>query len=343
MAEPTQSPLSGGASPFAPHNTPEKSDNPPPPSHPLTPAALEAHAARREPVRPVDGTSGWYAWTGEDLPRGGGGGGGGHGTDRRGGGVGGHSTGRGGGVRNMTEVTDERDTTRDQVPARGRADTGQVWRWFRNFKGARFTRPSPGPAGVPQPNKDNLHDGSGHTVTQPEATPPDSTNSSVITRIMRREQNAAAVRQVAVAARVAAMVFTLVAFSVLAADINKGWALDSYNKYSQFRYCETVNVIGFVYSGFQLYALVHHKRKQKHIIHRPLGDYFDFVMDQVLAYLLISASSSATARVRDWIFNWGTDPFPNMANGSIALTFLAFLAFAVSSLLSAYNLFGKTF
>lgn len=59
--------------------------------------------------------------------------------------------------------------------------------------------------------------------------------SSPMTRIMRREQNAAAVRRAAVAARVAAMVFSLVAFSVLAADRNKGWALDSYNNYSQFR------------------------------------------------------------------------------------------------------------
>jgi hypothetical protein len=57
-----------------------------------------------------------------------------------------------------------------------------------------------------------------------------------MTRIMRREQNAAAVRRAAVAARVAAMVFSLVAFSVLAADRNKGWALDSFNNYSQFRY-----------------------------------------------------------------------------------------------------------
>lgn len=122
MAEPTQLPLSGGVSPFAPHNKPEKSDAPPPPSHPLTPAALAAHAARREPVRPVDGTSGWYTWTGEDLPRGRGG----HGTGRGGGG-GGHSTGRGDGVRNTREVTDERDTTtRDQVPAQRGKDTGQV-------------------------------------------------------------------------------------------------------------------------------------------------------------------------------------------------------------------------
>ncbi|KAJ4745181.1 CASP-like protein [Rhynchospora pubera] len=160
---------------------------------------------------------------------------------------------------------------------------------------------------------------------------------------MQREQNAAAVRRAALAARVAAMVFSIVAFSVLAADRNKGWARDSYNKYSQFRYCETVNVIGFLYSGLQLYALIHYKRNKKHIIRRPLGDYLDFIMDQVLAYLLISASSSATARVRDWVVNWGSDPFPNMANGSIAVTFLAFLAFAVSSLLSAYNLFSKTF
>ncbi|KAJ3704951.1 hypothetical protein LUZ61_008656 [Rhynchospora tenuis] len=326
MAELTQSPLSSATPPLAPHNTPEKSDHPPPPSHPLPPpAAIAAHAARREPVRPVDG---WYTWTGEDLPRDG---------------NSGRVSGRSGGVRNTREVADERDASGDEVQARSRDGTGQGFsRWFGSFKGANFTQQNQD--GVHQPDKDNLPDGFGHTATQPEATRPDLTDPSrVITRIMQREQNAAAVRRVSLAARVAAMVFSLVAFSVLAADRNKGWARDSYNKYSQFRYCETVNVIGFLYSGLQLYALIHYKRNKKHIIRRPLGDYLDFIMDQVIAYLLISASSSATARVRDWIVNWGSDPFPNMANGSIAVTFLAFLAFAVSSLLSAYNLFSKTF
>ncbi|KAJ4813507.1 CASP-like protein [Rhynchospora pubera] len=311
MAELTQSPL-------APHNTPEKCDHPPPP------AAIAAHAARREPVRPADG---WYAWAGEDLPR-----------DGNSGRVTAHS----GGVRNAREVTDERDA-RDEVRAPRRDGTGQgFWSLFGSFKGANFTQQTQ--AGLHQPDKDNLPAGIGHTATPPEATRSDLTDPSrVITRIMQREQNAAAVRRAALAARVAAMVFSIVAFSVLAADRNKGWARDSYNKYSQFRYCETVNVIGFLYSGLQLYALIHYKRNKKHIIRRPLGDYLDFIMDQVLAYLLISASSSATARVRDWVVNWGSDPFPNMANGSIAITFLAFLACAVSSLLSAYNLFSKTF
>lgn len=47
------------------------------------------------------------------------------------------------------------------------------------------------------------------------------------------------------------------------------------------RYCVTVNVIGFLYSGFQAIAEVHHRINQKHIISKPLGFYFDFAMDQV--------------------------------------------------------------
>ncbi|XP_020100357.1 CASP-like protein 4A2 [Ananas comosus] len=143
----------------------------------------------------------------------------------------------------------------------------------------------------------------------------------------------------AVAARAAAALLCLLAFSVLAADRRKGWALDSYSNYSQFRYCVAVNVIGFLYAGFQVSSQVMQMKKGKPVIGRPAGHYFDFAMDQVLAYLLISASSSATARVGDWVSNWGTDPFPSMANGSIAVSFLAFLAFALSSLISAYNLF----
>ncbi|KAJ3683336.1 hypothetical protein LUZ60_013563 [Juncus effusus] len=182
--------------------------------------------------------------------------------------------------------------------------------------------------------------------TQTQSQIPDGTiqdSSRGVKRIMRREKNTAVVRRAVVATRVTTTVLCLIAFSILAADRHKGWALDSYNNYSQFRYCVTVNVLGFIYSCFQLYAIFHHNKNGKHIIKRPAGNYFDFIMDQVLAYLLISATSSATARVGDWIVNWGSDPFPNMANGSIAVSFLAFLAFALSALLSAYNLFNTSF
>ncbi|XP_038983636.1 CASP-like protein 4A2 [Phoenix dactylifera] len=205
-------------------------------------------------------------------------------------------------------------------------------------------RPAPLPAppeGIPAPalvaNREQRADG-WHVWSGGERR---EEASRGVSRILWRGRLAASLWKAAVGARVAEAVLCLVAFSVLAADHRKGWALDSYDRYKQFRYCVSVNVIGFVYSGFQVYAQVHHMMKKKHIIDRSVGDYFDFAMDQILAYLLISASSSATARIADWVSNWGTDPFPSMANGSVAVSFLAFLAFAFSSLISAYNLFNQ--
>ena len=62
---------------------------------------------------------------------------------------------------------------------------------------------------------------------------------------------------------------------------------------------------------------------------------------QVLAYLLISSSSSAATRVDDWQSNWGKDEFTQMASASVSMSFLAFVAFAVSSLISGYNLCSR--
>ncbi|KAF2314688.1 hypothetical protein GH714_030028 [Hevea brasiliensis] len=63
---------------------------------------------------------------------------------------------------------------------------------------------------------------------------------------------------------------------------------------------------------------------------------------QILAYLLISAASSAATRVDDWQSNWGKDEFTEMASASVAMAFLAFIAFAVSSLISGYNLYKNS-
>ncbi|XP_066329235.1 CASP-like protein 4A1 [Miscanthus floridulus] len=163
----------------------------------------------------------------------------------------------------------------------------------------------------------------------------------VVPNILSRKRRAAAMQRTALLARGAAAGLCLAALAVLAADNRKGWARDSYSNYTQFRYSEVVNVIGFLYSVFQFVALAELMRRNKHLIPHPKRDLFDFTMDQVLAYLLISSSSSATARVSDLIDNWGSDPFPSMANGSIAISFLAFAVFAICSLISAYNLFRR--
>ncbi|KAL2465331.1 CASP-like protein [Abeliophyllum distichum] len=134
------------------------------------------------------------------------------------------------------------------------------------------------------------------------------------------------------------LIVCLVSFSVMAADRTQGWSGDSFDRYKEYRYCLTMNVIGFVYSGFQACDLAYRLTTGKYVISHHLRYHFDFSMDQILAYLLMSASSSAATRVDDWISNWGKDEFTLMASASIAMSFLAFVAFALSSLVSGYNL-----
>ncbi|KAL9314136.1 hypothetical protein ACSQ67_019588 [Phaseolus vulgaris] len=107
--------------------------------------------------------------------------------------------------------------------------------------------------------------------------------------------------------RLSEMVVCLISFSVMAADKTQGWSGDSFDRYREYR-----NVV------------------------------MKIDLWQVLAYLLISASSSAATRVDDWISNWGKDEFTEMATASIGMSFLAFVAFAVSSLISGYTLCNRS-
>nr|AFK43639.1 unknown [Medicago truncatula] len=147
--------------------------------------------------------------------------------------------------------------------------------------------------------------------------------------------------KVALGFRISEVVLCLISFSVMAADKTQGWSGDSFDRYKEYRYCLSMTVIGFVYAGFQACELGYQLITGKHIVNHHLRFHFDFLMDQVLAYLLISSASSAATRVDDWQSNWGKDEFTEMASASIALAFLAFIAFAISSLISGYNLCNR--
>ncbi|RWR85590.1 CASP-like protein 4A3 [Cinnamomum micranthum f. kanehirae] len=173
------------------------------------------------------------------------------------------------------------------------------------------------------------------TATRVENARPSSTRRS------RREEM---VQKAALGFRVSGLVFCLISFSVMAADKTQGWAGDSYERYKEYRYCISVTIIGFVYSGFQAYALTHHLMTVgKHLIPHPIHYYFDFSLDQILAYLLMSSSSSAATRTDSWVSNWGEDEFTKKATASVGMSFLAFIAFAFSALISGYNLCTRNY
>ncbi|KAJ0571183.1 putative casparian strip membrane protein [Helianthus annuus] len=143
-----------------------------------------------------------------------------------------------------------------------------------------------------------------------------------VTPVVRRQRSEVTVEKVALGFRVCEMIFCLIAFSVMVSDKTQGWSGDSFDRYMEYKYLVAVNVIAFTYAALQAvdhtYLLVY----GRHVI---------------LAYLLISSSSSAATRVDDWVLNWGKDEFTKMASASVVMSFLAFLVFAFSSIISGYN------
>ncbi|KAJ0614152.1 putative casparian strip membrane protein [Helianthus annuus] len=154
----------------------------------------------------------------------------------------------------------------------------------------------------------------------------------------RRVKRDVVLDRAALGFRVLEVVLCLIAFSVMASDKTQGWSGDSFDRYKEYRYVVAVNAIAFAYAAFQAIDMTYRLIYKKHIFSYSLRPLFDFSTDQILAYLLISASSSAATRVDDWVSNWGKDDFTEMATASIGMSFLAFLAFALSALISGYNL-----
>ncbi|CAL4955312.1 unnamed protein product [Urochloa decumbens] len=140
--------------------------------------------------------------------------------------------------------------------------------------------------------------------------------------------------------RVSAAVFCLVALSVMAADTTTGWSGDSFRRYNEYRYVLAASVVAFTYSGFQLVAEVHYLVTRKHIIEAPWRSYFNLAMDQMLAYLLLSASSAALSRNGVWMSRFGGDQFTKLIDASASMAFLAFIALGLSSIISAYSVFS---
>ncbi|XP_010546026.1 PREDICTED: CASP-like protein 4A2 [Tarenaya hassleriana] len=166
--------------------------------------------------------------------------------------------------------------------------------------------------------------------------PPSNGVEATAVRRTRREE---LVGVAALGFRLSEVVLSLISFSIMAADKTQGWSGDSYDRYKEYRYCLGVNVTAFVYSAFQACDAACYMAREKYMINYGLHNALEFFMDQVLAYLLISASSSAATRVDDWVSNWGKDEFTQMATASIVMSFLTFTAFAFSSMISAYKLF----
>ncbi|ERN06646.1 hypothetical protein AMTRI_Chr01g112690 [Amborella trichopoda] len=165
--------------------------------------------------------------------------------------------------------------------------------------------------------------------------------SPVVSGIIRRSKRGKILNKAAFGLRVFAATISLISLSVMASDKQSGWSGDSFFRYKALRYCLSMSVITFIYSSFQVFRQVHQFATRRDFIKPPISYYFDFSMDQILAYLLISSSSAAASFTDDMQSYWGKDPFTTLAGASVAMAFLAFAALGLSSLVSAFYLFNR--
>ncbi|KAI3703791.1 hypothetical protein L1987_73986 [Smallanthus sonchifolius] len=100
----------------------------------------------------------------------------------------------------------------------------------------------------------------------------------------------------------------------MASDKTQGWSGDSSDQYMEYR--QLIN-FDLSYAAFQAIAHTYHL---------------------ILAYLFILSSSSASTRFDDWVLNWGKDELIKMDSASVVMSFMAFLGFAIISIIFAYNL-----
>uniref|UniRef100_A0A0A9H7C3 CASP-like protein n=1 Tax=Arundo donax TaxID=35708 RepID=A0A0A9H7C3_ARUDO len=134
--------------------------------------------------------------------------------------------------------------------------------------------------------------------------------------------------------RTGAALVALVAVALVASCRHGDWM--EFTRYQEYRYLLGASVVACVYSAAQALRTVRRMRGTYS------GAFLDFAGDQVVAYLLITASSAAlpiTIRMRSAVINIFTDAMA----AAISLGFVAFAALALSAMLSGFSLFAQAY
>ncbi|TKW36661.1 hypothetical protein SEVIR_2G454200v4 [Setaria viridis] len=131
---------------------------------------------------------------------------------------------------------------------------------------------------------------------------------------------------IVLALHAAAALLAFVGVALVASCRHGDWM--EFARYQEYRYLLGASVVACVYSAVQ--ALRNFRR-------RTSGGLLDFAGDQLVAYLLITASSAAlpiTIRMRSAVTNIFTDAMV----AAISLAFAAFAALALSATISGFRI-----
>ncbi|MCD7470218.1 hypothetical protein HAX54_009932 [Datura stramonium] len=197
-----------------------------------------------------------------------------------------------------------------------------------------------------------MSDANAHKVIDalPEPIPPPAAgngesqvrgiSSPGVSDIMRRWKREDLLKRGCLVLHGLALIFSLIAFIVMASNTHGDWK--DFDRYEEYRYVLAIAILSSLYTGLQVLRQIHELSTGKESFSRPRLALVGFFGDQVIAYLLLSAASSAvplTNRMRENNDNIFTDS----SVAAISMEFLAFFALAVSALISGHKLSNKSY
>ncbi|KAA8517711.1 hypothetical protein F0562_015185 [Nyssa sinensis] len=163
-----------------------------------------------------------------------------------------------------------------------------------------------------------------------------------VTAIEKRWSREELLTKVSMGLRGSGCLFSFLAFVIMASN-NHGDNED-FNEYEQYRYVLAMAIISMVYTGVQAVRQFVELYTGKQWLSTASLQWINFCGDQILAYLLISATSSAIPLTDSMKFSTDYDPvFIESSAAAISMEFLAFLVLAVSALISGYQLSHQSY
>ncbi|WOH08072.1 hypothetical protein DCAR_0727509 [Daucus carota subsp. sativus] len=136
------------------------------------------------------------------------------------------------------------------------------------------------------------------------------------------------------------LLFSFLAFIIMVT--NQHGDGRNFDDFEEYRYVVAIAILSTLYTGGHVFLQVYEQSTRKQMFSRRNLALFNFVGDQITAYLLISAGSAAVP-VTNSMREGADNIFTDSAAAAISMEFLAFSALAMSALISGYKLSNQSY
>ncbi|XP_057801110.1 CASP-like protein 4B1 [Salvia miltiorrhiza] len=187
------------------------------------------------------------------------------------------------------------------------------------------------------------------TDAKPEEAPPPAADvenqraaaaGGGVSNILQRWRREGILKRGSLAFRAFGLLFSLLAFIIMAT--NQHGDGREFDKYEEYRYVLAIAILSALYTGLQTWKQIHEIYTTREIISRQNASLIDFIGDQLVAYLLLSAASAAVPLTNS--MRQGSDNiFTDSSASAISMEFFAFFSLGLSALISGYKLSSQTY